>query len=62
MDGHVAFCARGSEQNLQLSVRSDLRRLPDHDVHSDILLVALEVDVLDDFEAHLGVDEGIDVV
>lgn len=48
--------------SLQLSVCSCLHRLPDHDIHSDSFLGTLEVDLLDEFEAHFSVDDGVDVV
>ena len=49
------------EDPIPLSVRI-LLRLPHHDIHSDVFLSSLQVYLLDDFEAHFPVNDGIDIV
>lgn len=48
--------------NLLLISRADPNRLPHHNVHSDIFLLSLQADFLDDCEAHFAVDVRVDIV
>ena len=41
---------------------TSLRRFSDHDVEADVLLLALQINFLDDLKPELAVDDWIDVV